>query len=381
MSDKEIATTGEGCAAFCGSPPLPTSEHNKQGAAAAEVPASPSQEQPEQTDQAATADSACSCDSSESAESSGQAEQVFEGEEPDATADRKSGQYAGAVQPDATTRYLNDIGSRALLSAVQEQEIAHQVRAGNPDSKCRMIESNLRLVVAIAKRYQGKGLSLLDMVEEGNLGLIRAVEKFDHTMGFRFSTYATWWIKQSIDRALMNQADTIRVPIHVVKDASHCMRQRQQLAEELGREPGLAEIAAYTGRTVRTVKKLLNYRIPVCSADVPISESGDLTLLDTLSDEAENGPAACLEQQDIQQNLIQWLDRLSEKHKDILNRRFGLDGNEGATLEEVGRDVGLTRERVRQLQIEALGKLRRMMEREGLSFDMLGEAAGTSDQG
>lgn len=274
---------------------------------------------------------------------------------------------------DPITLYLNEIGSTALLSLEEEVQLARETSEGNLTSKNRMIEANLRLVVAIAKRYQGRGLGLLDLVEEGNLGLIRAVEKFDHALGFRFSTYATWWIKQAIDRALMNQADTIRTPIHVVKEIWQCQKQTAQLTAVLGREPTLEELAPHLGKSPRALRKLLNGRITVCSADHPLVDDADVALIDTFADGNASRPDAILEAHNMLLNMEQWLGRLSGKHRDVLQRRFGLNGHKGATLEDVGRQVGLTRERVRQLQIEALEKLRRMMEREGLTLECFRE--------
>jgi RNA polymerase nonessential primary-like sigma factor len=270
---------------------------------------------------------------------------------------------------DPVTLYLNEIGNTALLSLEEEVQLARETSEGNLTSKNRMIEANLRLVVAIAKRYQGRGLGLLDLVEEGNLGLIRAVEKFDHSLGFRFSTYATWWIKQAVDRALMNQAETIRTPIHVVKEFWQYQRQHAQLTITLGREPTLEELAPHLGKSPRAIRKLLNGRISMCSADHPLVDGTEAALIDTFSDAVTSRPDVILEAHDMLQSMEQWLGRLSAKHRDVLQRRFGLNGHQGATLEEVGNQVGLTRERVRQLQLEALEKLRRMMEREGLTLD------------
>lgn len=274
---------------------------------------------------------------------------------------------------DPVTLYLNDIGNTALLSLEEEVQLARETSEGNLDSKNRMIEANLRLVVAIAKRYQGRGLGLLDLVEEGNLGLIRAVEKFDHSLGFRFSTYATWWIKQAIDRALMNQAETIRTPIHVVKEIWQYQRQHTQLMTTLGREPTLEELAPHLGKSPRAIRKLLNGRISVCSADHPLVDGAEVSLIDTFTDGVTSRPDSILEADNMLLSMEQWLGRLSGKHRDVLQRRFGLNGHQGATLEEVGKQVGLTRERVRQLQLEALEKLRRMMEREGLTLDCFRE--------
>lgn len=292
------------------------------------------------------------------------------------TASARSAAVAHQSEPlvtDTITRYLNEIGKKPLLSVEEELVLAAEVAAGNAASKVQMIEANLRLVVALAKRCQGRGLGLLDLIEEGNLGLIRAVEKFDPRLGNRFSTYATWWIKQAIDRALMNQANTIRTPIHVIKDMWQCQRHASQLALALGREPLPDDLAPLLGKSPGAVRKLLNARISVCSADQPAAENSDTALIDTICDSGGARPDAILESRDILDSMQHWLTRLSRKHREVLQRRFGLDGHEEATLEEVGRQVGLTRERVRQLQIEALAKLRRILEREGLSSECFRE--------
>lgn len=276
-------------------------------------------------------------------------------------------------QLDAVTQYLNQVGYRSLLSARQEVELARKIRAGCTASRNVMIEANLRLVVAMAKRYQNKGLSLLDLVEEGNLGLIRAVEKYDHRMGNRFSTYATWWIKQAIDRALMNHSSTIRMPIHVQKELNALHRMARELELRLGREPRDEEVAEQLGKTIDEVAKLRNLNVTVCSADEPILEDIEIPLVDTLVSGPAVQPDVVLEERDIKASIGNWMARLSRKHREILERRFGLGGHASATLEEVGREVGLTRERVRQLQMEGLAKLRRILEREGLSVDCLRE--------
>jgi RNA polymerase nonessential primary-like sigma factor len=270
---------------------------------------------------------------------------------------------------DVTTMYLNEIGYTSLLTAEEELDLARQTMEGNTLSRKRMIEANLRLVVAIAKRYQGRGLALLDLVEEGNLGLIRAVEKFDYRLRYRFSTYATLWIKQAVDRALMNHANTIRMPIHVAKDLSLCLRTKRQLELLLGREATIEELASQMGRSQSFVKKLLRSGISVCSADQPLTDDADISMVETFVADSSLEPDAILENADMHQSMELWLSRLSDTHRDVVQRRFGLNGYESATLEEVGREVGLTRERVRQLQLEALAKLRRMLEREGLSRD------------
>lgn len=278
---------------------------------------------------------------------------------------------APAQAVDPTTLYLNEIGYTALLNAEQEVILAREALRGNADSRKRMIEANLRLVVAIAKRYQHRGLGLPDLIAEGNIGLIRAVEKFDPELGYRFSTYATWWIKQTIDRALMNQARTIRLPIHVMKELAVCLRALDKLRDETGREPTAQDVAAMVGKPVKTVERLLQSNTKVCSANVPLPEAAESSLMDNLPDEQRGDPGVLLQEQNLQESIEQWLERLSAKHRDVLARRFGLRGHDGGTLEDVGKEIGLTRERVRQIQIEALAKLRRMMERDGFSVDVM----------
>lgn len=282
-----------------------------------------------------------------------------------------SGKFPGAVCVDPTTLYLNEIGYTPLLNAEQEVQLARRVLTGDTDCKKRMIEANLRLVVAIAKRYQNRGLSLLDLIAEGNLGLIRAVEKFDPELGYRFSTYATWWIKQTIDRALMNQARTIRLPIHVLKDLGQCLKTVEQLRERDGREPPLELLATELGKPLKVVKKLLQFNTRIYSANVPAQDSVDSTLLDSLPDDAIGDPQLILQEENLQDSVEQWLGRLSDRQSEVVARRFGLRGYESGTLEDVGKEIGLTRERVRQIQIEALTKLRRILEREGFSADCL----------
>ena len=277
---------------------------------------------------------------------------------------------------DATQLYLNEIGFSPLLSAEEEVHYARLARKGDEMGRRRMIESNLRLVVKISRRYVNRGLSLLDLIEEGNLGLIRAVEKFDPERGFRFSTYATWWIRQTIERAIMNQTRTIRLPIHVVKELNVYLRAARELTQKLDHEPSAEEIAALLEKPVDDVKRMLKLNERVTSIDTPIGPSSDKSLLDTIADERVTDPGEELQNQDIQANLDRWIEELPEKQREVLSRRFGLRGYETSTLEDVGREIGLTRERVRQIQVEALKRLREIMEKQGLNAATLfGEAS------
>lgn len=274
---------------------------------------------------------------------------------------------------DATQIYLNEIGFSPLLTPEEEVYYGRLARKGDPMGRSRMIESNLRLVVKIARRYLNRGLTLLDLIEEGNLGLIRAVEKFDPERGFRFSTYATWWIRQTIERALMNQTRTIRLPIHVVKELNIYLRAARELTQKFDHEATAEEIAEHLDKPVEAVKKMLGLNERVSSVDYPMGGESDKPLIDTLTDDEVQGPEASLVDGDVKEHVDLWLDELSEKQREVVVRRFGLRGHESATLEEVGAEIGLTRERVRQIQVEALKKLRRSLEKQGLSLEALFE--------
>ena len=272
---------------------------------------------------------------------------------------------------DATQMYLNEIGFSPLLSAEEEVHYARLARKGDEMGRRRMIESNLRLVVKISRRYVNRGLSLLDLIEEGNLGLIRAVEKFDPERGFRFSTYATWWIRQTIERAIMNQTRTIRLPIHVVKELNVYLRAARELAQKLDHEPTAEDIAELLDRPVADVKRMLKLNERVTSVDTPLGPNSDKSILDTIADERMEDPGTELQNDDIQSNLSTWIEELPEKQREVLSRRFGLRGYEPSTLEDVGREIGLTRERVRQIQVEALKRLREVFEKHGLNAEVL----------
>ena len=270
---------------------------------------------------------------------------------------------------DATQLYLSEIGYSPLLTAEEEVYFARRALKGCEASRKRMIVSNLRLVVKIARRYNNRGLALLDLIEEGNLGLIRAVEKFDPERGFRFSTYATWWIRQTIERAIMNQTRTIRLPIHVVKELNVYLRTARELAQELDHEPTAEDIALHLDKPIDEVSKMLRLNERISSVDTPIGGENDKALLDILADDNEASPEDELQDSNIKQNIVSWLQELNVKQREVLARRFGLMGYEPSTLEDVGAEIGLTRERVRQIQVEGLRRLKDMLSSQGLDLE------------
>lgn len=272
-------------------------------------------------------------------------------------------------QLDATRLYLSEIGYSPLLTAEEEVYFARLAQKGDEPSRRRMIESNLRLVVKIARRYMNRGLAFLDLIEEGNLGLIHAVEKFDPERGFRFSTYATWWIRQTIERALMNQTRTIRLPIHIVKELNTYLRVARHFAQTQDREPTPEEIALHLDKPIEDVKRVLGLHEKVTSFDVPFGKDGDRSVLDGIPDENNSDPALILADEDLNRHIELWLMQLNDKQRRVVEGRFGLNGAPIYTLEEVGNQIGVTRERVRQIQVEALAKLREILEREGFSAE------------
>jgi len=287
---------------------------------------------------------------------------------------KSTGKYSNRVTgvKDATRLYLGEIGFCALLTAEEEQHFSRLALKGDEQARHRMIESNLRLVVKIARRYVNRGLTLLDLIEEGNLGLIRAVDKFDPEKGFRFSTYGTWWIRQTIERAIMNQARTIRLPIHVMKELNVYLRASRELTQKLDHEPTPEEIANYLGKPLKQVSAMLNLHARVGSVDSTLSPNSDTTVLENIPDTGNQGPEKSVVDTNLMDNMEQWLDRLTDLQKDVISLRFGLRGHTASTLESVGKELGITRERVRQIQVGALRSLRKTLETEDLnSADVL----------
>ena len=272
---------------------------------------------------------------------------------------------------DATRLYLREIECSPLLTAEEEVYYARLARKGVESARKKMIECNLRLVVKIARRYMNRGLALLDLIEEGNLGLIRAVEKFDPEKGFRFSTYATWWIRQTVERALMNQTRTIRLPIHVIKELNVYLRAARKLEQTMEHEPRAEDIAQLVDRPVENVEKMLGLRDRVSSVDIPVGSDNDRPLLEIIADQNNPEPSSVLQDEDVMANLEMWLNQLEEKQRQVVVRRFGLYGYERTTLEEVGRELGVTRERVRQIQMDALRHMRKILESQGFSEELL----------
>lgn len=276
-----------------------------------------------------------------------------------------------AAQADATQIYLREIGFYPLLTAEEEVYYGRLCVKGEDSARRRMIESNLRLVVKIARRYINRGLAFLDLIEEGNLGLIRAVEKFDPERGFRFSTYATWWIRQTIERAIMNQTRTIRLPVHILKEINVYHRAAKVLSQQLDHEPTAEEIADKVDAPLHDVKRMLGLDERISSVDAPIDSDPDRTLLEAIPDGKAADPADILQNEKVNRHIEEWLECLPEKQREVVERRFGLAGRDVSTLEQVGVDVGVTRERVRQIQVEALAKLRKLLEHRGYSLDSL----------
>jgi len=266
--------------------------------------------------------------------------------------------------------YMRDISRYDLLNAAQEIELARQIADGNDEARQYMIQANLRLVVKISRRYLGRGVALPDLIEEGNLGLMRAVEKFDVAHGCRFSTYATWWIRQSVERAIMNQSRTIRVPVHIAKEYNAVLTHAARLRASLGREPTEPEIADAMNIPIERVHALIRASLSTESADELLHTDGDFTLYDITADEQAVAPSERMEDKRRTELLQMWMQQLTAKERDVVRLRYGLDSHDDAwTLEAIGERMGVTRERIRQIQMGALKKLRKMVDHEDVSFE------------
>lgn len=270
---------------------------------------------------------------------------------------------------DPTTIYLNEIGYSPLLTAEQEIHYARLTQSGDKAARTKMIESNLRLVVNIARKYTKRGLDFLDLIEEGNLGLLRSVEKYNPELGFRFSTYATWWIKQTIERAIMNQSRTIRLPVHIIRELNAYLTVSRELLKTQEREPTDKEIAKKLKKPVKEIKDISKLNDRVISLDILIGDETTTgkALVDAVADTHQNDPAEIIGGQRFTESIEKCIKELNEKQREILCRRFGLMGYERGTLEEVGSLIGITRERVRQIQINALKALRDIMKKHGIT--------------
>jgi len=264
----------------------------------------------------------------------------------------------GIALDDPVRMYLKEIGRVPLLTAEEEVELAKRMEMGDKEAKQRLIESNLRLVVSIAKRYVGRGMLFLDLIQEGNMGLIKAVEKFDYRKGYKLSTYATWWIRQAITRAIADQARTIRIPVHMVETINKLVRTSRQLLQELGREPTAEEIAEEMGLTPERVREIQKIAQEPVSLETPIGEEEDSHLGDFIEDQDALAPAEAASFVMLKEQIEEVLDTLNEREQRVLRLRFGLDDGKARTLEEVGREFGVTRERIRQIEAKALRKLR-----------------------
>ena len=272
---------------------------------------------------------------------------------------------------DVTQIYLNEIGLNPLLTAEEEAALSRRVKLGDFEARQKMIERNLRLVVNIAKHYLNRGIPLLDLVEEGNLGLMHALDKFDPERGFRFSTYATWWIRQNIERAIMNQSRTIRLPVHVVKELNQVLRAQRQIEASNDGAVTPEAIAARLDKPVEEVRAVLALNEHTASLDAPLDIDPNLSIGESIADEQALSPELNIHNGEVESLIREWIEQLTDKQKLVIQYRYGIDDVEVLTLEDLAAQMGLTRERVRQIQLEALAQLRRLIKRRGVSRDVL----------
>ncbi|MBS0288458.1 MAG: sigma-70 family RNA polymerase sigma factor [Proteobacteria bacterium] len=272
---------------------------------------------------------------------------------------------------DSLYQYLAEIGQIALLTSDEEKKLAIRILNGEQAAKNHLIEANLRLVVCIARRYINRGLPLADLIEEGNLGLMHAAEKFDPFNGARFSTYATWWIRQSIERSIMNQARVIRLPVHLAKKYRQFLGAQQKLMQRMGREPSVQEVAQEMGVSMGSLYDLISLDRQEVSIDAPLNEEQDIFFVETLADHDGKDPVEFLQEKDLQELLENWLSALSQRELEIIEKRFGIHGHKQMTLESIGEMTELTRERVRQIQLQILKQIRRQSHSMGIQKDML----------
>jgi RNA polymerase nonessential primary-like sigma factor len=270
---------------------------------------------------------------------------------------------------DVTQLYLNEIGAKPLLTPEEEVATARLVRLGDFAARQKMIEHNLRLVVNIAKYYLNRGIPLLDLIEEGNLGLIHALEKFDPERGFRFSTYATWWIRQGIERGIMNQARTIRLPVHVVKEINVVLRAMRHLESAERRDITVERVSTLIDKPVDEVRRILSLNEHIASLDAPLDVDPNHSMVEVIADDVESGPESLLQSMEVDGLLGGWLAQLTERQRLVIERRYGLNGAEVSTLDVIANDLGLTRERVRQIQMEGLDRIRKILKRGNISRD------------
>jgi RNA polymerase nonessential primary-like sigma factor len=269
---------------------------------------------------------------------------------------------------DPTQLYMREIGFVPLLSADEEKDLGRRVQKGDNEARKQMIEANLRLVVKIARYYCNRGLPFLDLIEEGNLGLMHAVKKFDPERGFRFSTYATWWIRQTIERSIMNQSRAVRLPVHIIKELNIYLRAAKQLTQELDHEPTAEEIAELVDKPLEDIQRMMTFVADSSSIDTPLSNEGNRSLSDIIADENNLDPSHMIHETDLQDCVMRWMNLLQQREREVIMRRYGLGEYQPSTLEAVGTAIGLTRERVRQIQVSAVTKLKSIITKEGFEY-------------